>query len=89
MKFSSFVDTTERGDRGWKQAQREGEDRVTLLITRLDPNILTSCARCSSNSNPLSFYIFICDHNMLQEYVEDQDLEELFKDDEVLELMVK
>jgi len=26
---------------------------------------------------------------MLQEYVEDQDLEELFKDDEVLELMVK
>jgi hypothetical protein len=28
-------DTTERGDRGWKQGQRQGEDRVTLLITLL------------------------------------------------------
>ncbi len=26
------MDTTERGDRGWKQAQRHGEDRVTLQI---------------------------------------------------------
>jgi hypothetical protein len=26
-------DTTERGDRGWKEAQREGENRVTLRIT--------------------------------------------------------
>jgi hypothetical protein len=24
------VDTTERGDRGWKEAQRQGEDRVTF-----------------------------------------------------------
>jgi hypothetical protein len=33
IKFPYFVDTTEGGDRGWKQAQREGEDRVTLRIT--------------------------------------------------------
>jgi hypothetical protein len=25
------MDTTERGVRGWKEAQRQGEDRVTLL----------------------------------------------------------
>jgi hypothetical protein len=28
-----FADTTERRDRGWKEAQREGENRVTLQIT--------------------------------------------------------
>jgi hypothetical protein len=33
IKFHYFVDTTERGDRGWKQAQRWGEDRVTLQVT--------------------------------------------------------
>jgi hypothetical protein len=35
-----IVDTIERGDRGWKEAQRQGEDRVTLLtitlLSRLD-----------------------------------------------------
>jgi hypothetical protein len=25
-----FANLTERGDRGWKEAQRQGEDRVTL-----------------------------------------------------------
>jgi hypothetical protein len=30
-----FADTIEREDRGWKEAQREGEDRVTLRITLL------------------------------------------------------
>ncbi len=30
-----FVDTTEREDRGWKEPQRQGEDRVTLWITLL------------------------------------------------------
>jgi hypothetical protein len=25
IKFAYFVDTTERGDRGWKQAQRQGD----------------------------------------------------------------
>ncbi len=30
-----FADTTERGDRGWKEAQRQGEARVTLGITLL------------------------------------------------------
>jgi hypothetical protein len=29
------MDTIERGDRGWKQAQRQGEDMVTLQITLL------------------------------------------------------
>jgi hypothetical protein len=28
IKFHYFAYTTERGDRGWKQAQRQGEDRV-------------------------------------------------------------
>jgi hypothetical protein len=32
IKFSHFADTTERGDRGWKQAQRHSEDRLILLI---------------------------------------------------------
>ncbi len=34
LKGLYFADTTERGDRGWKEeAQRQGEDRVTLRIT--------------------------------------------------------
>jgi hypothetical protein len=33
IKFSYFMDTTERGIGGWKQAQRQGEDRVTLELT--------------------------------------------------------
>jgi hypothetical protein len=38
IKISYFVDTSERGDRGWKEAQRQGDDRVTLQITLLcDP----------------------------------------------------
>jgi hypothetical protein len=32
-----FAYTTKKGDRGWKQAQRQGEDRVTLQITLLWP----------------------------------------------------
>jgi hypothetical protein len=30
-----FADTTERGDRGWKEAQRQGEERVTLRINSI------------------------------------------------------
>jgi hypothetical protein len=26
LKFLYFADTTERGDRGWKEAQRQGEE---------------------------------------------------------------
>ncbi len=37
IKFHYFAYSTERGDRGWKQAQRQGEDRVTLQITLLCP----------------------------------------------------
>ncbi len=33
LKCLYFADTTERGNRGWKEAQREGENRVTLRIT--------------------------------------------------------
>jgi hypothetical protein len=34
IKFSYFMDTSERGIGGWKQAQRQGdEDRVTLELT--------------------------------------------------------
>jgi hypothetical protein len=35
VKCLYFADTTEREDRGWKEAQRQGEDRVTLRITLL------------------------------------------------------
>jgi len=35
IKYPYFTDTTERGDRGWKEPQRQGEDRVTLWITLL------------------------------------------------------
>jgi hypothetical protein len=33
IKFPYFADLIQRGDRGWKEAQRQGEDRVqkTLL----------------------------------------------------------
>jgi hypothetical protein len=33
MKFPYFSDTTKKGFRGWKEAQRQGEDRVTLPIS--------------------------------------------------------
>jgi hypothetical protein len=36
LKFPYFADITERGDRGWKQAQREGEERVILQITLIN-----------------------------------------------------
>jgi hypothetical protein len=32
IKCPYFADTTERVNRGWKEAQRQGEDRVTLRI---------------------------------------------------------
>jgi hypothetical protein len=35
IKCLYFRDTTERGDRGWKDAQRQGEDKVTLQITQI------------------------------------------------------
>jgi hypothetical protein len=33
IKFPYFADTTERGDRWWNEAQRQGEDTMTLPIT--------------------------------------------------------
>jgi len=38
MKFPYFAHPTEREDRECKQAQRQGEDRVTLRITLLHMN---------------------------------------------------
>ncbi len=35
LKYLYFADTNERGDRGWKEAQRQGEDRVILRITHV------------------------------------------------------
>jgi hypothetical protein len=35
MSFYFGDDATERGDRGKKEAQRQGEERVTLQITLL------------------------------------------------------
>jgi hypothetical protein len=31
IKSPCFADTTEKGHRGWKQAQREGEDSITWM----------------------------------------------------------
>ncbi len=33
IKFPYFTDTTKRAVRGWKEAQRQGEDKVTLRIS--------------------------------------------------------
>jgi len=38
IKFPYFTDTTERGVRGWKEAQRRGEDWVTLWISLISRN---------------------------------------------------
>ncbi len=42
IKFPYFVDITEKGDRGWKQAQTQGEDRVTLWVSLLS-QLLICC----------------------------------------------
>jgi hypothetical protein len=44
IKFHYYADTTEREDRGWKQAQRQGEDMVTSRIAKfiIDKKILRS-----------------------------------------------
>jgi hypothetical protein len=41
LKCLYFGDTTERfpGDSGWKEAQRQGEDRITLQITLINAQI--------------------------------------------------
>ncbi len=45
IKFPCFPDTTERGDRGWKQAQRQGDftDNSIIIVQFLDfPHIPNS-----------------------------------------------
>jgi hypothetical protein len=39
LKCLYFVDTIEIGDRGWKEAQRHGEDEVTLWVILLFWNV--------------------------------------------------
>jgi len=51
-KISYFADTTERGDRGWKQAQRQGEEKVTLQIT-LMCRVTFEEVMCSKNEGLL------------------------------------
>ncbi len=43
LKFHYFVDVTQTGDRGWKEAQRQGEDRVTLAKA-----LITNVIRCGA-----------------------------------------
>ncbi len=50
------MDTTEREDRGLKEAQRQGEDKITLHITLIHSNSLNFCflywaPPCSPDSN--------------------------------------
>jgi hypothetical protein len=40
IKFPYFVDTTKKGDNGWKEAQRQGENMVTLQITLINQLII-------------------------------------------------
>jgi hypothetical protein len=42
IKFLYFVDTTERRDRGRKEALSQGEDRVTLWITLIHQKVCIS-----------------------------------------------
>jgi hypothetical protein len=42
-KSPYFTDTTERGVRGWKEAQREGEDKVTLRISLFPWKCICRC----------------------------------------------
>jgi hypothetical protein len=41
MKFPYFTDTTKKGLKGWKEAQRQGEDRVILRISLIQ--LIISC----------------------------------------------
>jgi hypothetical protein len=42
IKFPYFADTSKRGDRAWKQAQRQPEDRVTTIWVALICNMFFS-----------------------------------------------
>jgi hypothetical protein len=52
IKFPYFADTTERGDKGWKEAQIQGEEnRVTLRITLICAEGLVACYIHTSTPN--------------------------------------
>jgi hypothetical protein len=64
VKFPYFVDTTERGDTGWKQAQIEDENRMTLGVTLLvkilfEFEILVLCVMMSTYFWNKLFFVFI------------------------------
>jgi hypothetical protein len=69
VKFHYFADTTEGGDRGWKQAQRELENRLTLLITLIYATINITCStlyRIKPQSWPhtcVMSHCFLCEKN--------------------------
>jgi len=65
LKCLYFADTTERGDRGWKEAQRLGEDRITLWITLMSPFFpgpFLSCCSFPCISFALHYYQFTFSH---------------------------
>jgi hypothetical protein len=55
IKLPYFADLIQRGDRGWKEAQRQAEDRMTLrktLLTRTGSTVLTHQRRAGVNQQP-------------------------------------
>jgi hypothetical protein len=74
LKFLYFTDTTGRGDRGWKEAQRQGEVRVTLRLTLLS-NGFFPLQKDNSMSAALPYSFlgwndFICDFTQCKLYIE-------------------
>jgi hypothetical protein len=68
LKRLYFADTTERGDRGRKEAQRQGEDRVTLNIMVQDttpaissvsnvPHVPLSKTWAAQQAHPLKAFV--------------------------------
>jgi hypothetical protein len=63
VKFPYFGDTTQRGDMGWKQAQIQGENRMTLGVTLLVKilfyfEILVLCVMMSTYFWNKIFFVF-------------------------------
>ncbi len=54
IKFHYLADTTKRGARSWKEAQRRGEDRVTLPISLITV-ICLSCVFLNSTTPKNAF----------------------------------
>jgi hypothetical protein len=57
IKFPSFADITEREARGWKQAQRDGEERVILQITVINVQKNIGCNLMKINTFIIQFHV--------------------------------